>query len=89
MTVAATQQQTTLVYASMGEEEEGSGGSSSGGQEQCSVIPSTDPDLKGWSIETCSDDGDQTWISPEGKRCVANEASGNVGCEGGTIINTR
>ena len=54
--------------------------------EDCSTIPASDPDLEGWTIETCGN-GEQTWISPSGKRCVANEASGTTGCEGNTTMN--
>ena len=56
--------------------------------EDCSTIPASDPDLEGWVIETCGN-GEQTWISPSGKRCVANEASGNTGCEDSPPINVQ
>ena len=76
------QQQTTIVpvaYAtSMG----------GGEEEDCSRVPASDPDLEGWTIETCGN-GEQTWISPSGKRCVANEASGTTGCEGSPPINVQ
>ncbi len=57
--------------------------SSSSNNDDCSTIEATDPDLEGWLIEICGD-GTQTWISPEGKRCVANEASSGptTGCSG-------
>jgi hypothetical protein len=41
----------------------------------CSTIPASDPELEGWSIETCGN-GEVTWISPKGTRCVGNEESG-------------
>ena len=55
----------------------------SNNNDDCSTIEATDPDLEGWLIEICGD-GTQTWISPEGKRCVANEASSGptTGCSG-------
>ena len=65
--IAAQQQQTA--YASIGGSEGSSSSSSGGGgsgEQQCSVIPSTDPDLKGWNIETCSDDGTQGRIITKG-----------------------
>jgi hypothetical protein len=69
------------------EEEERSTQQQQGGQgggEQCATIPSTDPDLKGWEIETCSDDGDQTWITPDGRRCAAGQVA--TMCEGSIPI---
>jgi hypothetical protein len=53
--------------------------SNSNNNDNCSMIEATDPDMKGWLVEICNDGVDgttpqQTWISPEGKRCVANEA---------------
>ena len=48
--------------------------------EDCSTIPASDPDLEGWTIETCGN-GEQTWIKPDGTRCVANEAASTTACE--------
>ena len=85
ITIAATTglllQQQQLVYASMNSE----GGGESNTQEEeggsdCSTVEASDPELEGWLIETCGN-GDQTWINPEGTRCVANEASGNIYCD--------
>ena len=49
-------------------------------EEDCSTVPASDPDLEGWTIETCGN-GEQTWIKPDGTRCVANEAAGTTACE--------
>jgi hypothetical protein len=76
-----TQQQ--LTYASMDSETGNNGNEEEEGQlqqeEGCSTTPATSPDLEGWTIETCGN-GDVTWISPSGTRCVGNEASGNLAC---------
>jgi hypothetical protein len=69
--VAVTQQQTITYATSDDNPMEGEG---------CSRIDASDPDLEGWQIETCGD-GSQTWIKPDGTRCVANEASGVSSCE--------
>ena len=65
-----TSQQQQLTYASS--------------QDCSTVIASTveprNPELKGWLIETCGN-GDQTWISPSGKRCVPDEQGGTTACE--------
>ena len=92
ITIAATmgllqQQPQQLVYASsMGSEGGGEEESESNTQEEgeggsdCSTVQASDPELKGWLIETCGN-GDVTWISPSGTRCVANEASNVLGCD--------
>jgi len=63
-------------------------GASASTEESCSTTPATSPDLEGWTIETCGN-GDVTWISPSGKRCVGNEQSGNLACEGQPPINVQ
>jgi hypothetical protein len=60
-------------------------GTSASTEESCSTTPATSPDLEGWTIETCGN-GDVTWISPSGKRCVANEAGSTTACDGDTPI---
>jgi len=78
---AVTQQQQTIVpvvYATMSSSEEEEEGERGGGF--CSRTPASNPDLEGWVIETC-DNGEQTWISPSGTRCSANEASNVLGCD--------
>ena len=40
--------------------------------------------LEDWTIETCGN-GEQTWIKPDGTRCVANEAAGTTACEDSII----
>ncbi len=59
---------------------EGGSESSSSSSSDCSRTQASDPELQGWTIETCGD-GDVTWISPSGTRCVANEASNVLGCD--------
>jgi hypothetical protein len=56
-----------------------------GGGSDCSTVQASDPELEGWLIETCGN-GDVTWISPSGKRCVANEQAGTTACEGSPPI---
>ena len=65
-----TSQQQQLTYAS---------------SQDCSIVEGLtvepdNPELKGWLIETCGN-GDQTWISPSGKRCVPDEQGGTTECE--------
>jgi hypothetical protein len=89
-TTGLMMQQTIVVYASMGSESEGGGGSdnsdsesniqSSSQENGCSTTPATDPELEGWTIETCGN-GDQTWISPHGTKCVANEGTDVLACD--------
>jgi hypothetical protein len=65
-------------------EEEGGGmeggSESSSSSSDCSRTQASDPELQGWTIETCGN-GDQTWISPKGTRCVGNEASEVLACD--------
>jgi hypothetical protein len=49
-------------------------------EEECSTVPASDPEFEGWTIETCGNE-EQTWIKPDGTRCVANEAAGTTECE--------
>lgn len=84
------QQQQQLVYASIDpetgnniddeEEAEIEAEEEGGGESSCSTTRASDPELEGWLIETCGN-GDVTWISPSGTRCVANEASNVLGCD--------
>ena len=69
-TMGITSQQQQLTYAS---------------SQDCSTVQGLtvepdNPKLKGWLIETCGN-GDQTWISPNGKRCVHDEQGGTTACE--------
>ncbi len=80
--VAATTTTTTtignLAYASMGEEE-GGGGSDESEQQECTTTQATGK-LEGWQIETCGN-GEQTYISPKGARCVVGEESIYLSCD--------
>jgi hypothetical protein len=59
------------------------GPSASTQEEACSVV-FIDEDFAerpGWSIQTCSN-GEITYISPIGNRCITNEQLGVLACEG-------